>query len=215
MWSARTYKTGVLLAAIVLILSGAGIYLYKNITSSDTSKPRPPVVTEQKQQKEKEKITKIKVGEYEVKSVTTKNKSWEEVVYKSTTVVEDENKIYRTFSELYPEYTNSKKNFYIKDIILRGDVAEVHFGGDEEELVNQMGTTGPYNYTGLITFALTEDARIKKVDFKIYTQGTHFGPRPAASRDEYIYLWTIPMLKEAAKNGNEKAREILDFRTTP
>ena len=207
-------KAGVLLAAIVLILI-AGVYLYKNTTFFGTSKPKRSVVTKQKQQEGKEKISKIKIGEYEIKSVTTKNKSWEEVVYKSMTVVEDENEIYKIFSQLYPEYTNSKNNFYIKDIILRGEAAEVHFGGDEEELVNRMGSTGPYNYTGLVTFALTEDARVKKVDFKIYTEGAHFGPGPAVSRDDYIYLWTTPMLKEAAENGNENAKKTLDFRTAP
>lgn len=133
----------------------------------------------------------IKIGEYKVLA----KDGWEELEYLDTREAKNTNDVYAVFSQLYPNYVDKKNEMYIKDIVVKGDNAEVYFGGDESWLTDRMGSTGPYNYSGLVTFALTEDPGIKKVDFKLQSAGTHFGPG-IRNREDFIDLWPRKTYKD-------------------
>ena len=151
----------------------------------------------------------IKIGEYKVLI----KDGWEELEYLSTRETKNTQEIIKVFSQLYPQYTDKNGEMYIREITVSGDTAQVYFGGDETWLTDGMGTTGAYNYSGLVTFALTEDPRIRKVDFKLKNEGSHFGPG-ISTRESFIELWPTELLEKAAAQGNKKAQESLQFRKT-
>jgi len=194
---------------IGLLLFGFGGYYLGKQSSKNTNLNQSQI--------EVHKLKNIKIGNYEIVSKSKYNKGWEEVMYKDNGIREakDTSMVYSVFSEFYPTYTDPKAEFYVNDIKLKEETAEVYFGGDETYFTDRMGTTGPYNYAGLLTFALTEDPRIKKVHLNIRQEGTHAGPTSPQGRESYIYLWTEPMLKNASSQGNDQAREILEFRSSP
>lgn len=211
---------GIIVACSVLFGFG-GYYLGKQspqgaIRERENS-TSPSLSKEGQNAFEMSELKNIKIGNYEIVSMSKYNKGWEEVKYKDSGIKEalDASMIYAVFSELYPTYTDRKAEFYVNDIRLERGTAEVYFGGDETYFTDRMGTTGPYNYAGLLTFALTEDPRIKKVHLNIQQEGTHAGPTPPQDRESYIYLWTDPMLRNAVGQGSDQAREILEFRSNP
>gem|GEM_PF-3298837 len=212
---------GIVVLVCFVVFGFGGYYLGKQSargTIREGESSTSPRLSEEGQGKfETSELINIKIGNYEIVSISKYNKGWEEVKYKDSSAKEalDSSLIYSVFSELYPTYTDRKAEFYVNDIRLEGETAEVYFGGDETYFTDRMGTTGPYNYAGLLTFALTEDPRIKKVHLNIQQEGTHAGPTPPGGREGYIYLWTDPMLRNAVGQGNNQAREIFEFRSNP
>lgn len=185
-----------IILSLGLILLAGGYFIYQN-------RSKPALVSKQQENV----VSNIKIGKYE----TLYKGGWEELNYLDVASTENPDNIYEVFSKAYPDLTDKNSEFFIKDIVVKNDVAEVYFGGDEEALTNRMGSSGPYIYTGLITFALTEDEKIKKVDFKLTSEGSHFGPT-ISSRDDYIYLWPTKILQDEAAKGNTKASETLKER---
>lgn len=196
-----------LLIVIILAALVGGYLVYQKQATSTSSGQTKPTLSSQPSINSSYEISHIKIGKYEVLIKT----GWEELRYIDVSKAESTNDVYEIFSKIYPSYTDKNGELYIKEIVIKNDTAEVYFGGDESALTDRMGTTGPYNYTGLVTFALTEDERIKKVDFKLKSEGTHFGPT-ISTRDNYIDLWPTRMLEEAASKGYEKATEVIHSR---
>src|SRR3989338_5757216 len=151
----------------------------------------------------------IRIGEYKVLA----KDGWEELEYISAREAKNAKEILMVFSQFYPEYTDKNKEMYIKEIVVSGDTAEVYFGGDEGWLTDRMGSAVPYNYSGLVTFALTEGSGIKKVDFKLQSAGTHFSPG-ISTREDFIELWPTELLEKNVSQGNKQVQESLQFRKT-
>src|SRR3989344_977026 len=186
----------VLLAGIVL----AGTYLiFRSQSGFPPSQSNEAVTTNET----------IKIGEYKILA----KDGWEELEYKSTREAKNAKEILTVFAQLYPEYTDQNKEMYIKEIVVSGDTAEVYFGGDEGWLTDRMGSAGPYNYSGLVTFALTEGSVIKKVDFKLQSAGTHFS-QGIRTREDFIELWPTELLEKNVSQGNKQVQESLQFRKT-
>lgn len=184
-----------IIALVIGLLALGGYFIYQN-------KNKPVSVS----QPQKEITSNIKIGKYE----TLYKGGWEELNYIDTANSENPEELYEIFSKLYPDLTDKNSEFFIQEIIIKDDTAEVYFGGDEGAITDRMGTTGPYNYSGLVTFALTEDEKIRKVDFKLKTEGNHFGPR-ISIRNDFIYLWPTQLLEEVA-NSSKDARVALASR---
>jgi len=199
---------------LVFLTSTTGFFAYKYY-SATCPQPQQAASTP----KEKETVTgetekpaaAIELGQYQIEGFNTGSKSWEELVYLGTSEIPNLDRLYEIFSQEYPEYVSKKSNIYVKDIVLSNGQAKVYFGGDHSALTERMGSTGAYNYAGLIVFALTQDNRIPKVELVLDAAGSHLGPG-VYTREDFRYLWPQALLESASSKGDVEATRVLKFR---